>query len=1044
MKKISFVLLFFLTIAFLPAQKMMLPKAPEFRKLPKHPYLSNLIEPNSREDNLKKDKANYNKLLVILVDFALEDIDDSNTTGNGKFQLALDSTYIYSIGAPPHNRPYFEANLEAMKYYYLAVSSGAYNLNYDVYPKDIPAYTLPKTMGYYNPPGANSELFVSRMEEYFKTAFELADSIDQEIDFASYGHYMIIHAGSDWQHNVLGDTPSDIPSFFIKVGDGKEAVVDNGTVLISHSCNVPETISQDFYTSEQDGRTIHNGYGALNSVLAHEFGHSLGMVDLYNVYNSSPMVGVFDIMDSGGSGILVGELENGDYVYVEGALPTFPGAFSRNLMFRDIYLNQGLLKEFPDFPVLTQLPVSAISASQKGKNPIPQTYKIPLNAKEYILVENRNVDPDGDGGTAVFGALNGRVILYPTPLADISPPPPSYEYDYLLPSFMKADGSSIGGGILVWHINEDILYDEGQTDSSGNWVNNFDNNTVNTSFSRKAVSIIEADGLTDLGSDYSMYWTGTPYEYFHTYKPILDANGLFVNWSPEYWKPELSATTNPPLVDSNNLPGLYHLKQISNPSSQMNFQLESGFFDSTQILDYQSPVVVTGPIINSSFSDTNLPVLSIGKINLLNNADGVWQDLLGAFNAPFSHPDFPLQTTDLNQDGYQELVYVKDKTVYLADWANDEISLQGINYPDSIVITPLSLNNSLFIATQTGINLFKNYLDTDFVSLEGIKHLAGYDDKIIASGESFVKILAADNLTTIKEFSLPEPCKKIEPIIYANPDKTVEMIFIMADSGNLYRIYQNNVEKIFNNHSNETPGQLALTSLENISPVLFFGIGTQLYALKADGTKLSQFPITSPEAISAWESPMSFTLNAHPILFYPLQGGSFLAVEQNGNILPEMCLASNKGNKSDYLFYDQQRQTLYWYYTDENGKLYIHGKNNIETDPILFAGFRNGISGYVTLDFKDETVSSTEKNAYLYPNPVKEQFVKVNLQNYPGETKLRIYDISGTLIRMLLIPASQNNPRDYEISIKGLSSGVYIIVLDNNGKITRLKFAVEK
>jgi hypothetical protein len=35
------------------------------------------------------------------------------------------------------------------------------------------------------------------------------------------------------------------------------------------------------------------------------------MVDLYNVYNSSPMVGVFDIMDSGGSGILVDELENG-------------------------------------------------------------------------------------------------------------------------------------------------------------------------------------------------------------------------------------------------------------------------------------------------------------------------------------------------------------------------------------------------------------------------------------------------------------------------------------------------------------------------------------------------------------------------------------------------------------------------------------------------------------------------------------------------------------------------------------------------------------
>jgi len=52
------------------------------------------------------------------------------------------------------------------------------------------------------------------MEEYFKTALETADSSDQEIDFARYGHYMIIHSGSDWQHDIMGDTPSDLPSFF--------------------------------------------------------------------------------------------------------------------------------------------------------------------------------------------------------------------------------------------------------------------------------------------------------------------------------------------------------------------------------------------------------------------------------------------------------------------------------------------------------------------------------------------------------------------------------------------------------------------------------------------------------------------------------------------------------------------------------------------------------------------------------------------------------------------------------------------------------------
>jgi hypothetical protein len=44
----------------------------------------------------------------------------------------------------------------------------------------------------------------------------------------------------------------------------------------------------------------------------------------------------------------------------------------------------------------------------------------------------------------------------------------------------------------------------------------------------------------------------------------------------------------------------------------------------------------------------------------------------------------------------------------------------------------------------------------------------------------------------------------------------------------------------------------------------------------------------------------------------------------------------------------------------------------------------------------------------------------------------------------MLIPDTQNNPRDYELSTKGLSSGVYIMVLENNDSTKRLKFAVEK
>jgi len=304
-----FVLLTFINLAGfdslhgLSGQPIQLQKGWQNRRLRQHPFSQNLAKGTNPADQMRN--PNYARLLVILVDFQQELTDDPNTTGDGRFQMEADPSYLYSIASPPHDREYFLANLEALRYYYQAVSCGSYSLEYDVFPEDGSTITLPHPMSYYNPPGADSAEFTRLMEEYFAQSFIQADLQCPQINFSDYGHYMIIHAGSDWQHDVFGDTPSDIPSFFIRVGDDKAVSVDDGTHLIRSACNVPATISQDFSSETTGQTTLHSGYGALNAVIAHEFGHSLGLVDLYNVYNFQPMVGVFDLMDSGGSGFQV-------------------------------------------------------------------------------------------------------------------------------------------------------------------------------------------------------------------------------------------------------------------------------------------------------------------------------------------------------------------------------------------------------------------------------------------------------------------------------------------------------------------------------------------------------------------------------------------------------------------------------------------------------------------------------------------------------------------------------------------------------------------
>jgi M6 family metalloprotease-like protein len=1023
------------------SQKMQLQKYSELSKPKLHPYTSLLKQAAAPSDARKS--ANFQRLLVILIDFPLESPNDPNTTGNGKFQLTEDPSYLYSVGAPPHNRQYFEANLEAMKYYYRAVSAESYQLQYDVFPKDKAAYTLPHSLGYYNPVGASSDLFVARMEEYFKASFELADSDDPEIDFGTYSHYMIIHAGSDWQHDVNGDTPSDLPSFYIRVGDGKEASVDGGSVLISHACNVPATISQDFRIQTSNGQNVHSGYGALNSVIAHEFGHSLGFVDLYNVADYRPMVGSFDIMDSGGSGMMVDLLPNNDLVLIEGTLPTMPGAFSRQLVFGDYYKSIGSMKDITQLPLFTTQSLYTVTSRQSGLTILPQIIKIPLSEKEYILVENRNVDPDGDGATALFSALDSRVVLYPTPLND-SQNTPSYEYDFMLPSFMKSNGSFVGGGVMVWHINEAILYDEGVLYSDGTWVNNFDNNTVNTRYNRRGVRVIEADGLTDIGNDYSMYWAGTPYEYFHARKPILDANGYFVAWSVTPWKPELNATTKPSLLDSFGLAGLYGLSNISNPARTMSLKFTSGFFDKSKIINYTSPSVIATDVINSGFSDFDLPVISFGIINLLSNVDGDWQDIMGTYYDSMVSYSYPPQKADNNTDGYYELVVVSDKYLRFLDFADVQLTSNQVIFPCTISATPLVHSSSVFVATEECLYKLNNFDISNFIELEGIKRLAAWDNKIVALGVDFLSVIDASSLQVLRQISLTESFGVKEPIIYQSPDKTLNNLFLMSDMGNVFRYDMSTLERIFVNRSNAKTGQMALSSFGNVSPVLFFGVGNNLHVVKADGTPINGFPMLASHSISENVSPMALHLQGKDLLYFPLESRGYLAVDTSVKAVPELSLNWNNSPKDDHLYYDNSTGILYWYYPDNSGKLYLHSISGLAENPILYAGYRNAGGGSYTAPFTEAPLASSELSAVIFPNPVSKSYFKIRLSNAEGSSRLRVFDITGALIADREVQGSANNPHDVEMDSSRFSSGVYILSIENRGKHKQIKFAVEK
>jgi hypothetical protein len=121
----------------------------------------------------------------------------------------------------------------------------------------------------------------------------------------------------------------------------------------------------------------------------------------------APQVGWFDIMDSGGMGELIVDEVEGELISIEGGLPALPNAWHRILAWEDYFRERGILKNIDQLNWQGSIRlnpaekiVSGISAQH------PYFIKIPLTDTEYLLIENRQVDPDGDSGLSFNGTIS--------------------------------------------------------------------------------------------------------------------------------------------------------------------------------------------------------------------------------------------------------------------------------------------------------------------------------------------------------------------------------------------------------------------------------------------------------------------------------------------------------------------------------------------------------------------------------------------------------------------------------------------------------------
>ncbi len=422
------------------------------------------------------------RVAIIRIDF-LRDRDGGQSTGNGRFDLSGPDTTVVPIDRPPHDRTFYARHLEALGRYYDAESYGRVVVTGDVWPAQEDSAYHVSDMADFGPWEFSQDIYGAAVH-MFRTFLFAADSQSvakgDRVPWDSYDRFVLIHAGGDLQNDVRQDSPRDIPSFTIGVTDTDVVIFPDSTLRpIDRASFIPETNNQDGY------------FGAINGVLAHECGHLFfGFYDVYDINTGRPVVGFWSLMDSGNlTGARIA-LADGTEIFATGLVPPSIDPFQRQ------FVGDALVPSEVAYPDTVTL---------RDSERFPDVRRVRLSSDEYLLLENRYIAPtpfielDQDSLT--------RVILGPKT-------PDRYEYDALLPVRTLPDGTPLpSGGALVWHIDESVIPLEYTFPLDTSLRVNPDFG-INTDYYRPGISVIEADGLGDLGDPSSPYIFGAPYDPF--------------------------------------------------------------------------------------------------------------------------------------------------------------------------------------------------------------------------------------------------------------------------------------------------------------------------------------------------------------------------------------------------------------------------------------------------------------------------------------------------------------------------------------------------
>jgi M6 family metalloprotease-like protein len=1021
-------------------------------------------------------------ILAVMVQFQTD--KDTLTTGNGNFDLSTkyrDSIRYRGskilidtiVDAPPHNSEYFINHLTFLKNYYEKVSDGKIKINFTI-PAKI--YTLPDQMKDYSPPLKGSDY--TKLANLVNDSWRLVDSLSPEIDFSQYQCFFIFHAGAGRDIDLASiygadPTPYDLPSIYFNLKSLQKYLpnlsngipVDKGKFLIKNSAIIPEMEYR--IISGIGGSTLYQL--SINGVIASSIGSFLGLPDLFNTKTGATAIGRFGLMD-------------GQSIFsYSGLFPPEPSAWEK------VYL--GWVKPIEISSGSMEVTIYAHRTDGESNNNY-QIYKIPINSKEYFLIECRYRDPGKNGqklimrsngidleytlkrDTAVFDQ-NGDVWLIDGVLTDVA------DFDWSLPGGLDYKKNELYGGILIWHIDENVINSK------------IESNSINDDPLHRGVNLMEADGSQDIGQDYSSAGlthpgygseNGTALDFWYDDLSYYNKDSLL---RPVY-KNIFSPTSNP---DSRSYDGSNSHITIYDFSKQgpvMTFKVKIG--------DESVELLPGFPKMINGFSDKKSDLLSAdingdGNEEIFVMANGsLWgfnQDglpLLNDTTGKILDKVYSVSFSDIRKDGRSQIV---------CDRLKDDPQLPGNHKIESYEIVNNPAGNSLEKKLDLIVPIFEKdtlfpivYLEdnlTHYLILlksRGIfidckneqgKFTIGNPDTIfkpVQSLSGFVTIDKTNNqpfewialginkeknnsgltgdVSQYSEFKnlmggdfngdgKPESAV----LVYEKDQSKVDLVIFDKASNSLI------IHKLFSNACTNCWKNISLSSAGDINgdgkQDVVFTAFDDLYAYNYNGVSLPNFPVKFKNS-SPSISPIIGDIDGDKIndIVIVSNDGKIYAYNNKGKLINGFPLSIGLSPASTPLIFKSNNKVGISVLSSD-GYLYawrLQGEYDPNHVPWISNYANSRRTSFANETLARQTIGSEllpKSKAYNWPNPVYGGTTNIRYyleQN--ANVTIKIFDFSGEKVTELTGPGIGGIDNEVEWNVKDVQSGVYFARVEAN------------